>query len=174
MPITTALSPTWAYSQPLTWEDVCGDPSLKDLPYRIELDRYGRLLMSPVSNRHSRLQGRIARLLEGALGGEAYPECAIYTAEGVRAPDVVWMSDSFASTIPEGVLALERAPEICVEVRSPSNSWEEMEEKITLYLAKGAKEVWLCDLDGAVTFFSHEGQIEPSRLAPDFPARLDA
>ena len=91
MPVTdraTETEPTestgWPYDGPLTWAQVCEDASLNDLPYRIELDRYGRLLMSPVSTRHSRLQGRIARLLEDALGGEAFPECAVLTAEGVR------------------------------------------------------------------------------------------
>ena len=157
----------------MTWEDVCSDSTLNDLPYRIELDRYGRLLTSPVSNRHSRNQGRIARLLEDALGGEAYPECAIQTAEGVRAPDVVWMSESFASSIPGDVLALNAAPEICVEVQSPSNTWAEMEEKVTLYLAKGAQEVWICEPDGTLRWFGHKGERTASAMVPDAPARIE-
>ena len=36
-----------------------------------------------------------------------------------------------------------KAPEICVEVTSPSNSKEEIEHKTELYLAKGALEVWV-------------------------------
>ncbi len=36
-----------------------------------------------------------------------------------------------------------KAPEICVEVKSPANSKIEMDEKIRLYLEKGALEV--CD-----------------------------
>ncbi len=173
MPATAAVpvpSGEWPYDAPLTWAQVCDDPSLDDLPYRIELDRYGRLLMSPVSTRHSRLQGRIARHLEDALGGEAFPECAIETSEGVRSPDVVWMSDGFAASIPEGTLALARAPEICVEVRSPSNPWAEMEEKVTLYLAKGAQEVWICEPDGRFRWFGHEGERSVSALVPDAPA----
>jgi Uma2 family endonuclease len=33
------------------------------------------------------------------------------------------------------------APEICVEVLSPNNRWENIEEKIDLYLEAGAEEV---------------------------------
>lgn len=176
MPVTASAHPlpgptsAWPHEGPLTWAQVCGDATLGDLPYRIELDRYGRLLLSPVSTRHSRLQGRIARLLEDALGGEAFPECAIETAEGIRSPDVVWMSDEFSASIPEGVIALSRAPEICVEVRSPSNLWAEMEEKVTLYLAKGAQEVWICEPDGTLRWFGHEGERKVSALVPDPPA----
>ena len=130
----------------MTWEGVCSDPALDGLPYRIELDQCGRVMMRLVSGRRSRIRGRIARVLEGGLGGEAYPECAIQTARGSRTPAVVRRSDAFASSIPAGARALGSAPEICVEVRPPSSPWAEMEEKVTLCLAK-AQEVWICEPD---------------------------
>ena len=40
----------------MQWSEVITDKSLKDLPYKIELDRYGNILMSPASNRHGRMQ----------------------------------------------------------------------------------------------------------------------
>ena len=49
------------------------------------------------------------------------------------------------------------APEICVEIVSPSNS-DEMEEKIQLYLHQGAKEVWLCNQQGEISYFTLNGQ----------------
>ena len=162
----------WPYDGPMTWQDVVDHPALDDLPFRIEQDAWGRLLMSPTTNWHSFLQSRISRRLEEHLGGTALPECSITTSEGTRVADVAWVPDSFAEE--HGFpLAYSVAPPLCVEVRSPSNTDAEMEEKITLYLAKGAQEVWLCDLEGHVAFFSHEGAVERSRLAPDFPARLD-
>ena len=45
-------------------------------------------------------------------------------------------------------------------------------EKTTLYLAKGAQEVWICDPEGHLRFFGHEGEVEGSRLAPDFPRHV--
>jgi Uma2 family endonuclease len=35
------------------------------------------------------------------------------------------------------------APEICIEVVSPSNSVKELQEKREAYLASGAEEVWI-------------------------------
>ena len=159
-----------AYDGPVTWADVCADPLLQDLPFKVELDRYGRILMSPASTRHSRIQGRIAFLIEGQLGGEAFPECAIQTSEGTRVPDVVWMSDAFAAALSPDAEAMEAAPEICVEVRSPSNPWGEMEEMIGLLLGAGAREVWICEADGRMRFFDASGERPASALAPGFPA----
>lgn len=34
-----------------SWTDICDDPLLARLPYRIETDRWGNLVMSPPPNR---------------------------------------------------------------------------------------------------------------------------
>ena len=49
-----------------------------------------------------------------------------------------------------------------------------MQEKVALYLAKGAQEVWLSDLNGRVRFFGPKGQRERSEIAPDFPSQLES
>lgn len=51
-----------------------------------------------------------------------------------------------------------QAPEICVEIRLPSNSMEEMVWKSRLYLAAGAREVWVVSETGGVRYFSAEGE----------------
>ena len=62
---------------------------------------------------------------------------------------MVWMSAGYFRELEaKEPLVLERAPEICVEVLSPSNSKPEMEEKRALYFEAGAQEVWICGLDG--------------------------
>jgi Uma2 family endonuclease len=38
---------------------------------------------------------------------------------------------------------LTQAPEVCIEVVSPSNSVKELREKIDAFLACGASEVWI-------------------------------
>lgn len=160
------------YDAPMTWADVCAHPALQDLPFKIELDGYGRLLlMSPASTRHSRRQGALQRLLTEHLGGEAIPECAVETSEGVRVPDVAWLSEAFiAAHEDEDVFTV--APEICIEVMSRSNPWGEMEEKVVLYLAKGAQEVWICEADGRLRWFGHEGERAASVLVPAAPASI--
>ncbi|MEM1117183.1 MAG: Uma2 family endonuclease [Bacteroidota bacterium] len=161
----------WPYDGPMTWDDVCAHPALEDLPFRIEQDEHGRILMSPTTNIHSRRQRAIARVLEAALGSEAIPECSVDTSKGVKVADVAWLSEAFVGEHGEEEV-FSVAPPICVEVMSPSNPWAEMEEKVTLYLSKGAQEVWICEPDGRLRWFGHEGERTASVMVPDAPATV--
>ena len=156
----------------MDWQDVLEHPSLQDLPFKIETNEWGQIVMSPATNRHSLYQGEFVWLLRSAMGGgRAFTECSIDTPKGVKVADVVWTSEAFLEEYGEQT-PYPQAPEICVEIISPSNTWTEMEEKITLYLAKGAREVWLCEEEGRVRFFGHRGELERSTLAPDFPTSV--
>lgn len=157
---------------PMTWADVVAHPALQDLPFKIEQDRHGRLVMSPTDYRHGKRQSHLFRLLDALPGGEAMVECALETAEGVKVADVVWMSDAFAERVPPDTFALPSAPEICAEVMSPSNAWAEMAEKVLLYLARGAQEVWIVEADGRLRVFGHDGERAASVLAPDAPSAI--
>ncbi len=157
----------------MTWEEVCADPCLQDLPYKIELNKWGNIEMSPARSRHSEYQGEIQSLLRMLKqGGIAFPECAVETAENVKVPDVVWVSSERRRRTSRE-FAYTSAPEICVEILSPSNQPEEMMHKGDLYLQAGAEEFWLCDEKGAMRFFDANGKLEQSRLCPGFPARVE-
>ena len=160
----------------LTWEDIIADRSLRDLPYKIETNRHHKIIMSPAAYWHSDYQLEIAALLRQMLpSGRASVECAIQTAEGVRVADAAWMSRERRLPHRRSTV-LPIAPEICVEVISSSNTREEMLEKMTLYYAKGAQEVWLCDDAGRMEFFTAESAPQPvpaSVLCPGFPAQID-
>ena len=153
------------------WREVLDDATLADLPYKIETNAHGNLLMTPpASGSHSQRQGDIAFMLRSFLGGRALPECPVSTIDGVRAADVGWYSDQRFSKI-AGQIAFEIAPEICVEVCSPSNTESEMAEKKQLYFEAGAEEVWFCNEKGTMTFFTQSAsQAAPaSTLCPAFP-----
>ena len=156
----------------MKWQDVLEHPSLQDLPFKIELNEWGQIVMSPASNQHGHFQMKIGRLLhEATQGGEVITECSIDTPKGTKVADLAWASDAFL-----GQYSFEtpypKAPEICVEILSPSKPMAEMEEKTLLYLAKGAQEVWICDLEGRLVFHGNEGEMEQSSLAPDFPPQI--
>ena len=156
----------------MNWSDVLADPSLQDLPYKIELNQYGAIVMTPASNRHAILQGKIIKLLLLETSKGSVPvECSVATSKGVRVPDVAWVSEQFLARNGE-TTPFEQAPELCVEVVSPSNSRAEMEEKIQLYLEQGAKEVWLCSEAGELEFFSADGALDASTLFPGFPQKI--
>ena len=110
-------------------------------------------------------------LWEHAPSGEVVSECPVSTSKGVKSADVAWCSPGIWSAS-EGKSCLLRAPEICVEVLSPSNADSEIEEKKMLYFEAGAKEVWLCAEDGGMSFFGPAGPVPASLLCPDFPLHI--
>jgi len=157
----------------LSWKEVCEDPNLQDLPYKIETNDRGQIVMSPTYAGHGRFAFQIAQQLEERLpDGVSSVEAAIRTAKGTKVADAVWCTSERWAKIKNAYDA-PIAPEICVEVRSPTNTDEEMTEKLRLYLDAGAEEVWICDEEGTLTFYDEEGEIEASHRVPSFPDRID-
>src|SRR6266446_4123940 len=157
----------------MTWEEICEDKLMATLPYRIESDRWGNRVMSPPSrSRHAEYQGQIAVLLQQKMtGGLSMTECPVQTEEGVKAADVAWVSHERRSSRPNDPTYLI-APEICVEVVSPSNAEGELSERKQLFFQKGALEFWLCGMLGEMSFFDPGGEIPHSHLCPEFPKQI--
>lgn len=151
----------------MEWSNVIDNPLLRDLPFKIELNKWGKILMSPANNNHGRLQYEVgARIDRYKRSGKIIMECSIQTSDGVKVADVAWASDEFIKKYKYNTPYI-KAPEICVEITSPSNSKGEIDEKIQLYLAKGASEVWIVNESGDIQYYSHEGGILSSAEVQD-------
>lgn len=158
----------------ISWAEICEHPSLKDIPFKVETNRFNKIVMSPASYWHSDFQGEIARILGHLLPhGRILAEAAITTSDGVKVPNVAWISKDRARPH-RRASSLPVAPEICVEVLSPSNTREEMLGKMQLYFERGASEVWLCDEEGNLEFFVHDSvtPVADSRLCAGFPKHI--
>ncbi len=142
----------------LRWAELSNDKSLHDLPFKIELNAFGTIEMSPASTRHARFQGTLAgELMRQLPEGTVLTECAIATLDdGIRVPDVAWGSPEFTRRHGDAT-PLPEAPEICIEVRSPSNTDAEMAMKIRVYLAAGAREVWIVAVTGEIQVHDAQG-----------------
>jgi Uma2 family endonuclease len=148
------------------YRDICEDVRFSNLPGKIELDLWGRMVMSPASTYHGMVQGRLCQRL-AVLGGETFAEAPIVTALGLFVADVAWGSAQFISAH-GGETPLMWAPQLCIEVVSPSNSVKELQEKLTAYLAAGAEEVWILYLQTKrCEFHGKLGLIERSRYPVD-------
>jgi Uma2 family endonuclease len=140
------------------WEELQHDPSLRDLPYKIELNAWGKVEMSPASVRHGQLQAALAaEFARQVSDGVTITECPILTDIGSRVPDLAWTSAQFMNRH-AGVSPLPRAPEICVEIVSASNVAGEIDEMTRAYLAAGAQEVWLVSEQGSIRYRDSSGE----------------
>ncbi len=161
------------------WNELLADRSLAKLPYKIETNYSGQILMTPPpSGEHSRRQTRIVLQLAALLDGEPLAECPISTIDGVRTANVGWYSNDLFAQV-RGQVAFERAPEICVEVISPGNTPHhhpaQLQHKRSLYFEAGAEEVWHCNEAGAMAYFFPNQPNQPqsnSPRCPNFPRNI--
>ena len=157
----------------MEWSEVVEHPILRDLPFKIELNEFGEIIMNPVKIGHSMYQSEISRLMGNMRrDGVTLVECAIKTRKGTKAADVAWASLAWAELMQNETDA-STAPEVCVEVVSMGNTKREMNTKKRLYFEKGAQEVWFCNEYGNMTFYNAPWQLTRSELFPDFPSRVE-
>jgi Uma2 family endonuclease len=156
------------------WAEIMAEPDVDGSISKIETDREGNVIMSPSAGKdHGDRQGEILHQLKLLLPmGGAFTECGVSTQEGGKTPDVTWISIHHPQFRKRGEKLLHPSAEICVEVLSPKNSAEEIEAKKKLYFEEGAQEVWVCGLDGDMSFFSPQGELRVSRLCSKFPKKI--
>ena len=157
----------------MNWEELCKRPDLQNLPFKIELDAQGKVIMSPVNVYHSALQGEISAMLSlNRKDGNILTECAIQTRKGTKVADVAWASRQTYNKIKDEA-ECSVAPEVCIEVLSSSNTEDGIAEKKALYFEQGATEFWLCNRNGEIEYFDRNGKVAESALFPGFSGKVD-
>ncbi|WP_207691887.1 Uma2 family endonuclease [Desulfonema limicola] len=156
----------------MNWTNICEDPVLQNIPYKIQTDKWGNILMSPATNEHGIYQAKIISLISTLKKtGIVISECSVQTKEGVKVADAAWASNEYIKRN-MGTNPYMEAPEICIEILSPSNTKNEMEEKKELYFARGTLEFWICDKQGNMEFYKNTGKIKHSSIIKDFPGKI--
>jgi Uma2 family endonuclease len=148
--------------------------------------RHGELVEAPPPKfKHSIIQRRIAQLITAVCPPDAFvtTECGFRAIpeHEYRTADVVYIS-------PEGYAGakdsdyFQGAPDMVIEVLSPSNTKAEMREREALCLANGCLEFWVLDekkrqvsvsTPNGVTVTYHSGQTIPLRLFGDASLPVD-
>lgn len=112
----------------------------------------GRIIpMSPTQNLHAFIVFEIGRRLgnfnaEYRLGWVIGAESGIYTSrqpDTVRAMDVAFVSRRRLPVLERGFLRV--APELVVEVVSPTDRWGDLQAKLAEYFAIGVDVVWVVE-----------------------------
>jgi Uma2 family endonuclease len=92
--------------------------------------------------------GRIREFIRGKNLGTAFCGDAGIVLERdpdtIRGPDVGFIS---RNRMPKAAQQkyFEIAPELCIEIVSPSDRWTEITEKVDMYIGKGVVLVWVID-----------------------------
>ena len=138
---------------------------------RMELVRGRVVRVSPPGFRHGLIQGRLYELLAEyarvtGAGRVIFPVGFRLASnpDTVREPDLAFIARNRVAGEPDGFI--DGAPELAVEVISPTDRRGRLQGKIAQYLEAGVRMVWLVDPKSAsVTIY--EPEVEPRTLRND-------
>lgn len=156
---------------------------------RAELIRGEVIETMPPGGRHAEVAGAIVTLLrlwiKKGVGGFAGVEAGFtlkHKPDTLRAPDVAYVrAERIASgRVPEGFWSI--APDLAVEVISPSETADEIREKVRDFLAAGTPLVWIVyprtqevvahTPDGLARTYSEEDALEHPNVLPGFSCKV--
>lgn len=116
----------------------------------------GELREKPVTirnRRHSRTMSRIGGFLEHWLERQPEPRGEVLVGDAgfrlSRNPDttvgidLAYVSTELAASTPETVRVFDGVPVLAVEILSPSDQHEDVEDKIDIYIHAGVKLIWI-------------------------------
>ena len=162
---------------PKTWEDVLRMPD--------DGNRYefigGRLYVTPApAIRHQRvskrLQAALMRMLEDAGRGEVFyaPFLVEFPGTGDRVqPDLIFVSDERREII--GEKQVLGAPDLVVEILSPSTAHRDRGIKLDLYARSGVRQYWIVDpVEDVVDVWRFGDEPGHERFSGEFSVRLGA
>ena len=157
----------------MEWREVVEHPSLKDLPFKIETNAEGYIMMVAAKNKHREYQARITAWFEHhGQENRSIQGCNVETSDGTKIADVAWRSAEFIERNKYDD-PYQESPEVVVDVISSSNSEKAMNSKMSLDFEKGAQKVWFRDDEGDLRFFNPQGELERSGLFREFPGRIE-
>ncbi len=153
----------------------------------------GRLISEPLPGyRHGRVMFVVAKILDAhasrlGLGEVLVGDSGFVLARApdtVRGPDVAFVAAARLADTDDRSKAFEGAPDLAVEVLSPTNTPAEMHAKVGDYLAAGTRSVWVLDperrtvaLYGSLLspqILGEDDVLQADDVLPGFRARVGA
>jgi Uma2 family endonuclease len=137
------------------------------------MDRYlirGQLREKPMTKRnrwHSRIEARLAQLLGMWLDQQPEPRGEVYAGEAGcilrRNPDttvgidLAYFSAEVIAGQAGGTTMIEGVPILAGEILSPSDTQEEIDEKLDEYRTSGVRQVWVVDAHDETVLVYRQG-----------------
>jgi len=153
----------------MNWQQISKDDALQDLPYQIELNQWGQIILTPMGIKHGAYQFQIGQLLAQLSNqGQCVMNCALKTRLGTKIIDVAWFSPQRWQRVQDEIQC-SQPPEIGVKIVAIDEMETVVQLKKQLYLEAGVEEVWVCDHRGQMSFHTLKGECHHSLFVYEFP-----
>ncbi len=130
-----------------------------------------------------RLGARLQLHVEQNDLGQIYsPDTTFQVGKNQRLPDLSFVAKDRIPAEEEQYGIGRFAPDLAVEVISPNDFWEKVQDKIAEYFAAGVREVWIATLSQRivsvyrsttqVTILTEADELTSAELLPDFRCRV--
>ena len=147
--------------------------------YEMEVNTDGELLILPMTGfrgnrQETNLNGTLFNWRNDNGGVHASQTSRFRLPSGeIRGPDAAWMRQELydAQTTEQQETVIEGAPDFVVEIRSRTDNLRDLQRKMELWMAGGARLGWLIDARSRQVYIYRAGQAEPLLL--DNPEMLD-
>ena len=154
---------------------------------RLELDEGELITMPPTALEHADYESNVCTLLKTHVRKHRLGK--VYTGEGgfrlrddtVRAPDVAFVRQERVPSVQTGGFG-KGAPDLAVEIFSPSDSVRQLMRKVKQYFAAGCHTVWIMypeqrevnalEASGADRLLKGDDLLEAPELLPGFSVRV--
>lgn len=159
---------------PMSDEDLMRFCAAHDIA-RVERDATGEIIvMSPAGNRTGRRNAAIIAALDTWARedgrGYVFDSSTGFTLpdSSLRSPDAAWIDRTRWDALSEA--EKNRFSPICpdfvIELRSPTDALHDLEQKMNLWIANGAKLAWLIDPERQTVHTFHPTRIRTLHQAP--------
>ncbi len=148
--------------------------ALPDDGHRYELVNGELVTMGNTGARHGYLSGKLMVLLGSVVYaqklGILFDSGTAFTMKfgNKRSPDLSFMTNASMkplASIPIGLI--ERSPDLAIEILSPSNTVDEIHNKIVEYFESGSQLVWLIHPEEKYVMIYHQPQPDQLKLSGD-------
>ena len=191
--MATAVKLDESFRWPTTAEELLAMPdgTHGEIVEGVYVPLYGDNPMTAPGGLHGIVTSRIDRLIGnfidarqlGATFGAETGFMLTRQPDTVRCPDCAFVSsERLPAVFRQG--ANEGAPDLAVEVLSPSNTATEMQRKVSEYLRHGARQVWVVDPEtrtvmaytagGFTRFLERDDVLDGGELLPGFSTPIAA
>ena len=147
--------------------------------YEMEVNADGELLILPMTgyygNKYELYMSTVLANWELANGGSASSQTVRFRLPSgeLLGPDAAWITQERYDALPDEQrrTVVEGAPDFVVEIRSRTDNLRDLQRKMELWMAGGARLGWLIDARSRQVYIYRADQAEPQLL--DNPEMLD-